>query len=82
MPAPSSENGESLGDFLRENDFAQPLSEKIQAIVDKAEERLIRAALRQTGGHRQNTADLLGISRKSLHNKMVKYDMLSETFSG
>ena len=31
-----------------------------------------------TGGHRQETADLLGMSRKSLHNKMVRYGMFAD----
>lgn len=70
--------GESLASFLNENDFSIPLPEKIQRIVDKSEERLIRSALQQTGGHRQQTADLLGISRKSLHNKMVKFNLLGD----
>ncbi|MBI4530742.1 MAG: hypothetical protein HY709_04400, partial [Candidatus Latescibacteria bacterium] len=32
--------------------------------------RIIEAALAKMEGKRQETADLLGISRKSLHNKM------------
>ncbi len=66
---------ESLASFLDEDDFSTPLADKVQRIVDKSEKRLIQAALRQTGGHRQKTADLLGISRKSLHNKMVKFGL-------
>ena len=37
------------------------------------ERRSIRSALVRATGRRQETADLLGISRKSLHNKMKKY---------
>jgi len=55
-----------------------PLQERLAKITDRLEEFLIRAALAKTGGHRQETADLLGISRKSLHNKMVRYRMFGE----
>jgi len=54
----------------------QPLAERIGRVVREEEKRLIQQALERTGGHRQETADLLGISRKSLHNKMVRYDLL------
>lgn len=70
---------ESLGSILNEADFSIPLADKVQRVIDRAEERLIRSALTQTGGHRQQTADLLGISRKSLHNKMVKFGLFDES---
>ncbi len=76
-PKPAEEE-KPLGEFLAENDFSIPLSDKVQSLVDEAERRLILNALRQTGGHRQATADLLGISRKSLHNKMVKFNLFRE----
>jgi DNA-binding NtrC family response regulator len=57
-------------------DFSLPMLERIQIITDKIEERMIRAALVKANLRRQETADLLGISRKSLHNKMQKHDLL------
>ncbi len=60
----------TLGD-----DFSIPMPERIQAITDKLEERMIRVALKKANYRRQETADLLGISRKSLHNKMQKYEL-------
>jgi len=36
---------------------------------------LILEALKEENWKRQETADRLGISRKSLHNKMKKYDL-------
>ncbi|KMP11706.1 hypothetical protein UR09_01975 [Candidatus Nitromaritima sp. SCGC AAA799-A02] len=49
------------------------LQDKVEAVVCAAEKRLILEALREENWKRQETADRLGISRKSLHNKMKKY---------
>ena len=49
------------------------LQNKMEAIVSDAEEKLILEALKEENWKRQETADRLGISRKSLHNKMKKY---------
>jgi len=57
------------------DDFSKPMPERIQAITDKLEAQMIRAALQKMNFRRQETADLLGISRKSLHNKMQKYNL-------
>ena len=57
-------------------DFSIPMLERIQIVTDKIEEKMIRAALQKANLRRRETADLLGISRKSLHNKMQKYDLL------
>jgi len=65
-----------LCSLLNPEDFNTPLAEKLTLITDHVEKYFIKAALAQTGGHRQESADLLGISRKSLHNKMSRYGML------
>ncbi|MCC6546850.1 sigma-54-dependent Fis family transcriptional regulator [Candidatus Sumerlaeota bacterium] len=75
--------GEALEDLdlrsvLNTDDFGQPLADRLQIITDHIEKYLIRAALKKTKGHRQDTADLLSMSRKSLHNKMVRYGLFSE----
>ena len=49
------------------------LQDKVEAVVCAAEKRLILEALREENWKRQETADRLKISRKSLHNKMKKY---------
>jgi DNA-binding NtrC family response regulator len=49
------------------------LQNKLEALVSGAEEKLILEALHEENWKRQETADRLGISRKSLHNKMKKY---------
>ena len=40
------------------------------------EEKRIRRALKLNKGHRQNTADYLGISRRTLQYKLKKYHLL------
>jgi DNA-binding NtrC family response regulator len=50
---------------------------RVETIVEREEKRIILAALAKMAGRRQETADLLGISRKSLHNKMVKYALFA-----
>ncbi|MBI1292023.1 response regulator [bacterium] len=67
-----------LASLLNTEDFSTPLAERLQLISDHLEKHLIRAALKKAGAHRQESADLLGISRKSLHNKMVRYGLFSE----
>ncbi|MBX7245251.1 MAG: sigma-54 dependent transcriptional regulator [Candidatus Sumerlaeaceae bacterium] len=57
------------------SDFSIPLQQKLDRLSEELERKIIAAALQQANFHRQATADLLGISRKSLHNKMVKYNM-------
>ncbi|MZH02797.1 MAG: sigma-54-dependent Fis family transcriptional regulator [Nitrospinae bacterium] len=51
------------------------LQNKLDNLVSDAEEKLILEALNQENWRRQETADRLGISRKSLHNKMKKYGL-------
>ncbi len=67
-----------LASLLDTEDFSTPLSDRLSLITDHIEKHLIRGALKKCQGHRQETADLLGISRKSLHNKMVRYGLFSE----
>ncbi len=52
------------------------LHDKLEGLVSSAEKRLIQEALAQENWKRQETADRLGISRKSLHNKMKKYGLM------
>jgi DNA-binding NtrC family response regulator len=55
------------------------LSEEIERLSNETEKSLIIKALIKTKWKRQETADLLGISRKTLHNKMVKYGLFRES---
>ncbi|MCB2154747.1 sigma-54 dependent transcriptional regulator [bacterium] len=78
IPEASAFHGLDLSALLCTDDFSTPLAERLTLISDHVEKFLIEAALEKTGGKRQETADLLGISRKSLHNKMVRYGLFDE----
>ena len=56
-------------------DFSLPMLDKLKALNEKLEKQMISAALEKSDYKRQETADILGISRKSLHNKMQKYNL-------
>jgi DNA-binding NtrC family response regulator len=49
----------------------QALRKTVQDVAGRAERELILDALRQTGGNRTGAAKILGVSRKTLFNKMV-----------
>jgi DNA-binding NtrC family response regulator len=48
-----------------------PLKDAVQDVAGRAEREIIIDALRQTGGNRTRAAGLLGVSRKTLFNKMT-----------
>ena len=75
---PNSLPGGSNGSITAPVDFSLPLARRMELVVEQEEQQMIRAALTQTAGHRQRTADLLHISRKSLHNKMQKYGLFTK----
>lgn len=64
-----------LGDDTGELPSLGNLQDKVEAAVCAAENRMILEALHAENWRRQETADRLGISRKSLHNKMKKYGL-------
>ena len=49
--------------------------------VDDMERRLIFEALAQTQGHHQKAAEILGISRRTLHRKLKSYEQESANAS-
>ncbi len=56
-------------------DDGGPVERSLRDVVREAEMRHIRRVLRHTGGHRANTASILGISRKNLWEKMRELDI-------
>ncbi len=52
------------------------LSDKVGMTVESTEKKLILEALKEENWKRQETAKILNISRKSLHNKMKKYGIV------
>lgn len=53
----------------------RPLNEEIQSITEKIEKKLIKKALREAGGNKTKAAQKLGISRKTLFNKMTQHSI-------
>jgi len=43
--------------------------------VEEAERQLIVQALKETGGNRTRAAEKIGISRRTLHRKLKKYEL-------
>jgi DNA-binding NtrC family response regulator len=50
-----------------------PLKEAVQGIAGETEKEMILEALRHVGGNRTRAAAILGISRKTLFNKMTLF---------
>ena len=50
---------------------AVSLREEVQCVAERRENELILEALRQAGGSRTRAARALGVSRKTLFNKMT-----------
>jgi len=59
----------------------RPLNETIHKLSESVEKRLIQKALLATGGNKTNAAQRLGISRKTLFNKMSQYGLQSKNKS-
>lgn len=55
-----------------ENVFAENL---IGKKLDDVEKIIIKANLKENGGHRKRTAEVMGISEKGLRNKIKKYNL-------
>jgi two-component system response regulator AtoC len=58
--------------FLQSDDL--PLCEAVRQATERLEKRIITARLARCGGNRSVTAQSLGISRKTLFNKLRQFD--------
>ncbi|MBI4689894.1 MAG: sigma-54-dependent Fis family transcriptional regulator [Nitrospirae bacterium] len=71
--------GEAIAELVYKGDRVMPMEmkakDRIEAIKAEEEKKLIIDALMETKWKRSDAAARLGISRKSLFNKMRKYDM-------
>jgi DNA-binding NtrC family response regulator len=54
---------------------AAPSGAPLGASVAEAEKAAIVAALKASGGNRTHAAKALGVSRRTLHNKLNEYDI-------
>lgn len=53
----------------------KPMSDMVHSLTEQMEIELIENALKESGGNRTKAAEKLGISRKTLFNKMVQYSI-------
>jgi DNA-binding NtrC family response regulator len=58
-------------------DLGKSLQETIRKLTENVEKKMIRRVLKETGGNRTQAAKRLGVSRKTLFNKMTQYDLQS-----
>ncbi len=67
------------GRYITKDDLDRTMSPMQQESVllhdEESEMSRIKSVLRQTGGNKTQTAKLLGIDRKTLYNKMQKYNL-------
>jgi DNA-binding NtrC family response regulator len=57
---------------------AQTVSVRVGATVGEAERLLILRTLEHTGQNKTRAAELLGVSLKTLHNKLKEYESLRD----
>jgi DNA-binding NtrC family response regulator len=62
----------------RETPSARPSLASNPLSIEENEKRLLRNALVQTGGNKTKAADLLGMSRRTLHRKLARWPELLE----
>jgi DNA-binding NtrC family response regulator len=54
-------------------DLSRPLTEQLPEMIAAFEERYLRRALKKTGGHIGRTAEITGLSRRSISDKLALY---------
>jgi DNA-binding NtrC family response regulator len=61
-------------------DLTRPLPEQLAEITAEFEKRYLRRALRKTRGHVGKCAEISGLSRRSITDKIALYDIKKEDF--
>ena len=56
-------------------DISRPLADQIAEMVAKIEEKYLREAMRKTRGHVGNCAEISGLSRRSISEKLQQYQI-------
>jgi DNA-binding NtrC family response regulator len=70
---PQRIKGAAAGKDKATIDLDSPLNETIQKLTVDTEKKIIMQALRETGGNKSKAAQKLGVSRKTLFNKINQY---------
>ena len=65
-----------MSNFTTESEGKENLS--LPKIIEDMEKEYIMEALRRSNWHRENAAQLLGITRKMLGDRMIKYNLVKE----
>lgn len=70
-------NTEDLPEYIISYDELEDAenSGELNKVVDNAEKNMIIKALKECDGNRTKTSEILGISRRSLHRKILKYSI-------
>ena len=84
MSSPENAGASYASPYVRKfsginEDTSLPLNEKVEMVVVEVEKGLITQALEEVGWKREKAASLLGISLKTLYNKMNKYGLLDQS---
>jgi two-component system response regulator AtoC len=68
---------ENLPDYILNFDESRSNfnEDDLTAVVDNAERNVIVKGLRECSGNRTRASEILGISRRSLHRKIIKYNI-------
>jgi DNA-binding NtrC family response regulator len=61
------------GESPKSREGFETVSFSVPSRIEDVEHGMILATLRSTGGNKTRTAELLGISLKTLHNKLTEY---------
>jgi len=61
-------------------DLTRPLPEQLAEMTAEFEKRYLRKALRRTRGHVGKCADISGLSRRSITDKIAHYGIKKEEF--
>ena len=61
-------------------DLARPLPDQLAEITAEFEKRYLRRALKKTRGHVGKCAEISGLSRRSITDKIAQYETKKEEF--
>lgn len=75
LPVEMMEYATASDDSHIDIDFGGHMPGNLKVVVEHAERSAIREVLKRTGNNKTKTAELLGVDRKTLYNKLKAYDI-------